>query len=80
MTDYRKPISFRPTDEDAEALELLASKNPVLKSTTVDLLRIALQDYVFNHGPDAKRSKSARLERLEDKVDAIMEHLGMVSL
>jgi len=78
--EYKKVITFRPTDEDAEVLELIAAKNPVMKSSTVDLIRIALQDYMFNHGDGAEHSKSARLTRLEKKVDAIMGHLGIIDL
>ena len=77
MTDFKKPISFRPTSEDAEVLELIAEKNPVLKSSTVDLIRIALQDYMFNHGPESKRSKSARLDRHEALLLLICEKLGI---
>lgn len=75
--DYKKPITFRPTDEDALALSLLAEKNPIMKANTVDLIRVALQDYVFNHGSDAKRSKSARLDTHEILLVRICERLGV---
>lgn len=76
--EYKKPITFRPTDEDAKALELLAEKNPIMRANTVDLIRMALQDYVFHHGLDAGHSKSARIERLEKKMDLVLAHLGIV--
>lgn len=63
--DYAKPIMFRPTDEDALVLQLLADRNPVLKATTADLIRVALQDYWNNHGPQSGRSENARMERIE---------------
>lgn len=61
--DYTKPIMFRPNDKDRQVLELLAEKNPVFSATAADLLRVALQDYLFNHGPG--RSKNSRMERIE---------------
>lgn len=73
--DYTKPIMFRPTDEDSRVMELLAEKNPVLKASTVDLLRIALQDYMFNHGPDHGRGKTARMERMERE---LAEHSALL--
>lgn len=63
--DYTKPIMFRPNDKDRQVLELLAEKNPVFAATAADLLRVALQDYLFNHGPQSGRSKNARMERIE---------------
>lgn len=78
--DYKKPITFRPTDEDAGALSLLAEKNPIMKANTVDLIRVALQDYVFNHGPDAKRSKSARLGNLEGDMAEIKADMASVKV
>jgi hypothetical protein len=76
--DYTKPIMFRPTDKDRQVLELLAEKNPILSATAADLLRIALQDYMFNHGPDSGRSKNARLERLEGRFDQVDESLDQM--
>lgn len=76
---YTKPIMFRPTDRDQEVLKLLAAKNPVLSATTADLLRIALQDYMFNHGPDSGRSKNARLDRLEGRFDQVDETLDLMA-
>lgn len=69
--DYTKPIMFRPTEEDQAVLHLLAEKNPVLRATTADLIRVALQDYIFNHGPQSGRSKNVRMERIERE---LIEH------
>ncbi|MGE0278168.1 MAG: hypothetical protein AB7R40_22460 [Nitrospiraceae bacterium] len=66
--DYTKPIMFRPSTEDTKVLELLAQKNPVFSATSADLLRVALQDYMFNHGPDQGHSKNTRLERMENEL------------
>lgn len=73
-------LNFRPTEEDEKVMALIRSQHPLTANTEAAVIRKAFEDYWFNHGPDAKRSKSSRLERLEGKVDAIMEHLGMVSL
>lgn len=73
--DYTKPIMFRPTAEDSQVLELLADKNPVMKASTVDLIRIALQDYMFNHGPEHSRGKTARLDRMERE---LAEHSALL--
>lgn len=73
--DYTKPIMFRPSEADTEVMKLLAEKNPVLKASTVDLIRIALQDYMFNHGPDHNRGKTARLERMERE---LAEHSALL--
>lgn len=46
--DYKKPITFRPSERDREVLELLAAHNPVLSANSADLLRMALQSYLLN--------------------------------
>lgn len=76
--DYIKPIMFRPTQQDREVLELLAEKNPVLSATTPDLIRVALQDYLFNHGPQSGRSKNARLDKVDERLDRIDRRFDQV--
>ena len=67
---YTRSMMFRPSDKDAEALQLIARKNPVLAENASDLIRIALQDYVFSHG---ENGKGARIDAIETRM-AIIEH------
>lgn len=75
--DYSKPIYFRPSTKDVEVLELIAKNHPLAEESPTDLIRKALETYWFEHGPDAKMSKSARIDRLERKMDLVLEHLGI---
>lgn len=45
MSDYGKPVTFRPTKENERALNSIALANPQFASSPVDLIRIALQHY-----------------------------------
>lgn len=72
-----KPIYFRPSEKDLEVLSLIAKQHPVFSDSSTELLRIALQAYWYEHAPDAGRSKSQRIERLEKKMDLVLTHLGL---
>lgn len=72
-----KPIYFRPSEKDAEVLDLIARQHPVFADSPTELLRMALQAYWYEHAPSIGRSKSVRIGRLEKKVDLILTHLGL---
>jgi hypothetical protein len=72
-----KPIYFRPSEKDKEVLSLIAKQHPVFAESPTELLRIALEAYWYEHGSDAKRSKSARLDTHESLLVRICEHLGV---
>jgi hypothetical protein len=75
--DYSNPIYFRPSAIDVEVMKLLAQKHPLSRESPTDLLRRALEAYWFEHEPGNGRSKSARIDRLEKKVDLVLAHLGL---
>lgn len=70
-------INFRPNDEDVKVMDLIRRQHPVTANTDAAILRKALEDYWFEHGPDGKRSKGARIERLERKMDLVLARLGL---
>jgi len=72
-----EPIFFRPSELDAAVIELIQKAHPVSGATSAAALRIAIEAYWHEHGPDAKNSRGARLNRLESKVDEIIKFLQM---
>lgn len=75
--EYSKPVYFRPSEMDAKILELIAGQRPAFAGSATDLLRIALENYWFEHEPNSKRSKGARIDRLEKKMDLVLSRLGI---
>jgi hypothetical protein len=45
----KRPITFRPTDEDLRVLETIRKDHPVMGAKPQDLIRIALQEYMRSH-------------------------------
>lgn len=78
VVNYGRPLTFRPTVEDVMVLELLASKHPLKRSKTADLIRQALEDYWIRHGPEKEGGKTAQLARVEEDVKAIRVEVGAV--
>ena len=70
-------LNFRPTPEDEKVMALIRKQHPLTAHTDAAVLRKALEDYWFNHGPDGHRSKGARIDRLEKKMDLVLAHLGI---
>jgi hypothetical protein len=75
--DYSKPIFFRPSTKDVEVLDLIAKNHPLSEESPTELMRKALEAYWFEHAPGIGRSKGARIDRLEKKVDLVLAHLGL---
>lgn len=73
--EYTRSMMFRPSDKDAEALQLIAKKNPVLAENASALIRIALQDYVFHHGD--QNGKGARIEAIEKRMAIIEQEVAV---
>lgn len=78
--DYSKPIFFRPSAKDVEVLDLIAKNHPLSEESPTELVRKALEVYWLEHGPDGRNSKSARIARLEKKMDLVLSHLGIVEV
>lgn len=69
-------INFRPKESDEEVISLIVRNHPVVATSGTEVIRQALAAYWELYGP-GQDGLPARTKRLEQKVDKIIEALGV---